>query len=399
MSNSFLSVFGPAGGGADATKLPLAGGTLTGALINSTNGAASAPVVSLTGTTFTGGTATTTKPTLIVEPTGTTSTGWSTSGTLIGANAATGFTGSLMELHTNGVAQFRVVGNARVTAASWELDAGYLSGYVSNSLAMARTTSQRTIILDSGNSNINLSAFGAYCFTASASGSDVSVSGDLFLRRSAAASLQLGTNHATTATNQTIKAHNVTTGTGADLTLSGGTGSVANGAVRISGTCQLGQYMFFLDGQFYPTSATSIGSSSIGFASLNLAASGHATGITSLVSSATASLQMGNSAASGWVNQTFAAAGGRVGTDTNNSPTNTLTIAGSRSTGTGTGGDLRLGVYGTNGTSGTAIGTLNTVLTVVAARKVINIAGIPTSSAGLSSGDIYSNAGILTIVA
>ena len=278
--------------------LPLTGGTLTGALINSTNGAASAPVVSLTGTTFTGGTATTTKPTLVVEPTGTTSTGWSTNGTLIGANAATGFTGSLMELHTNGVAQFRVVGNARVTAASWELDAGYFSGYVSNSLAMARTTSQRTMILDSGNSNINLSAFGAYCFTASASGSDVSVSGDLFLRRSAAASLQLGT-----------------------------------------------------------------------------------------------------SAASGWVSQTFAAAGGRIGSDTNNSPTNTLTIAGSISTGTGTGGNLRLGVYGTNGTSGTAIGTLNTVLTVVAARKVINLAGIPTSSAGLSSGDVYSNAGILTIVA
>jgi len=118
-----------------------------------------------------------------------------------------------------------------------------------------------------------------------------------------------------------------------------------------------------------------------------------------LYGAATATLQLGTSLVSGWVSQTIAAGGGRVGTDTNNSPTNTLTIAGSRSTGTGTGGDLRLGVYGTNGTSGTAIGTLNTVLTVVAARKVINIAGIPTSATGLSSGDVYSNAGILTIVA
>jgi len=57
---------------------------------------------------------------------------------------------------------------------------------------------------------------------------------DLRVIRAAAASLQLGANHATTATNQTIKAHNVTTGTGANLVLSGGTGSVASGVVIIS---------------------------------------------------------------------------------------------------------------------------------------------------------------------
>ena len=362
--------------------LSLTGGTLTGALINSANGAASAPVISLTGTTFTGGTATTTKPTLVVEPTGTTSTGWSTSGTLIGANAATGFAGRLLDLQVAGSSKFSVSSAGAVTSSSDCIITGTLLAY-SNSVYC-------------GGFGLAISSSSSLAFgsTTNAGGSC-----DAFLSRSAAASLQLGINHATTATNQTIKAHNVTTGTGADLTLSGGTGSAGNGAVRISGTCQLGQYMFFLDNVFYPTAPTSIGSSSLGFSSLNLAASGHATGITSLVSSTTASLQMGNSAASGWVSQTFAAGGGRVGTDTNNSPTNTLTIAGSRSTGTGTGGDLRLGVYGTNGTSGTAIGTLNTVLTVVAARKVLNIAGIPTSSAGLSSGDVYSNAGILTIVA
>jgi len=266
---------------ADATKLPLAGGTLTGALINSTNGAASAPVVSLTGTTFTGGTATTTKPTLVVEPSGTTSTGWSTSGTLIGANAATGFAGRLLDLQVAGSSKFSVSSAGAVTSSGDFIITGTLLAY-SNSAYMGSFG-----LAISSNS---LLAFGS---TTNASGAC-----DAFLSRSAAASLQLGA-----------------------------------------------------------------------------------------------------SAASGWISQTLAAGGGRVGTDTNNSPTNTLTIAGSRSTGTGTGGDLRLGVYGTNGTSGTAIGTLNTVLTVVAARKVINIAGIPTSSAGLSSGDVYSNAGILTIVA
>ena len=59
---------------------------------------------------------------------------------------------------------------------------------------------------------------------------------DLYLSRSAAASLQLGILHATTPTGQTIKAHNVTTGTGASLTLAGGTGSVANGDVLLNPT-------------------------------------------------------------------------------------------------------------------------------------------------------------------
>jgi hypothetical protein len=303
MTNSFISVFGAGGGGTDATKLPLAGGTLTGALINSTNGAASAPVVSLTGTTFTGGTATTTKPTLIVEPTGTTSTGWSTAGTLIGANAATGFTGRLIDCQLNGVSKFAVTSAGGITTPQ-----------------LADTANQSSIagnILETDGNGPKLRANGSAYSFAHSSG--------IFL-------------YATT-------------------------------AVAGIGTTQLG-----------------LGSSpSSSDVFLNRAAG--------------ATLQLGASSVSGWLSQTFAAAGGRVGTDTNNSPTNTLTIAGSISTGTGTGGNLRLGVYGTNGTSGTAIGTLNTVLTVVAARKVINLAGIPTSSSGLSSGDVYSNAGILTIVA
>jgi len=48
----------------------------------------------------------------------------------------------------------------------------------------------------------------------------------------AAATLTMGKVHATTATDQTIQAHGVTTGTGADLILKGGSGSVASGNVR-----------------------------------------------------------------------------------------------------------------------------------------------------------------------
>lgn len=82
--------------------------TLSGRFISSLNGAASAPPATLTGTWFTGGTATTTKPQFLVEPTGTTSTAWSTSGTGLGVNAASGFTGNLLDLQLNGTSSFNV---------------------------------------------------------------------------------------------------------------------------------------------------------------------------------------------------------------------------------------------------------------------------------------------------
>jgi hypothetical protein len=76
--------------------------TLTARWIQSTNGAASAPPHALTGTWFTGGTTTTTKPQLLIEPAGTTSTGWDVGGTGIGVNAPSEFTGNLLDLQCNG---------------------------------------------------------------------------------------------------------------------------------------------------------------------------------------------------------------------------------------------------------------------------------------------------------
>lgn len=78
----------------------------TGNIALSLNGAASTPPVSLTGTWFTGGTATTTKPQVLIEPAGTTSTAWSTSGTGLGVNAASGFTGRLLDLQINGTSEW-----------------------------------------------------------------------------------------------------------------------------------------------------------------------------------------------------------------------------------------------------------------------------------------------------
>jgi hypothetical protein len=57
---------------------------------------------------------------------------------------------------------------------------------------------------------------------------------DLSLGRDAPATLQIGIDHASIPTAQTIKAHDVTTGTGASLRLAGGKGSSVGGAVIIS---------------------------------------------------------------------------------------------------------------------------------------------------------------------
>jgi hypothetical protein len=89
--------------------------TLTGRFISSLNGAASAPPGTFTGTWFTGGTATTTKPQVLIEPTGTTSTAWSTSGTGLGVNAASGFDGRLLDLQVNGTSNFNVDSTGRTS--------------------------------------------------------------------------------------------------------------------------------------------------------------------------------------------------------------------------------------------------------------------------------------------
>jgi hypothetical protein len=82
--------------------------TLSGRLTNSYASLASAPAKQFTGTWFTGGTTTTTKPHFLLEPAGTTSTAWSTSGTGLGVNAASGFAGNLLDLQVNGVTRFFV---------------------------------------------------------------------------------------------------------------------------------------------------------------------------------------------------------------------------------------------------------------------------------------------------
>lgn len=83
----------------------LAGGsTITG------TPAASVAAIQSSPTLFTGGTGTTTFPYLMLQPSGATAeTGWSTSGTFLGINSASGFSGLFMDFHlNNGTSVFAV---------------------------------------------------------------------------------------------------------------------------------------------------------------------------------------------------------------------------------------------------------------------------------------------------
>lgn len=127
------------GGGSQSLQTPSATSTLDasgnlahpGTLRMTANGALSSgagSALQANGTWVTGGSATTTKPYFLIETTGATSAAWDVSGTGVGVNAATGFTGKLIDLQTNGVPLFSVAGNGNVSAAGSVLGAGLVRG-------------------------------------------------------------------------------------------------------------------------------------------------------------------------------------------------------------------------------------------------------------------------------
>jgi hypothetical protein len=153
----------------------------------------------LTGTWITGGTATTTKPHLLIEQSGTTSTGWNVYGTAFGINAPSGFAGKVLDVLSNGVSLAHIgsIGN---------IQGQYL-------------TSTANIILTS---NSGLLYFGTL--------------NDVLVGRKAAANLRQGAADAAAPVAQTSSVQSVATGTsntaGVTRTYSGsqGTGTGVGGA-------------------------------------------------------------------------------------------------------------------------------------------------------------------------
>ena len=84
----------------------------------SANGALSTPAVSITGTPITGGSATTTKPLVLIETSGATSTAWHTSGTMFGVNAPNAFSGTILEAQVNGASRLTLSSGGAMTLAA-----------------------------------------------------------------------------------------------------------------------------------------------------------------------------------------------------------------------------------------------------------------------------------------
>jgi hypothetical protein len=92
--------------------------TTSGRFINSYSSVSLAPAKAFTGTWATGFGTTNTKPHLLIEPTGTSSGAWSNSGTALGVNAASTFSGNLLDLQVNGSVQAFVTNGGVLTLNS-----------------------------------------------------------------------------------------------------------------------------------------------------------------------------------------------------------------------------------------------------------------------------------------
>jgi hypothetical protein len=110
--------------GTSSANLNSTGDMSVNTLVLNATGAASQEALAVPGTWFSGGTGTTTKPQVLIQPTATTSTGWSTAGTGFGVNAQSGFTGNLIDLQLNGSSKFKVDSGGGVALASIALSGG-----------------------------------------------------------------------------------------------------------------------------------------------------------------------------------------------------------------------------------------------------------------------------------
>ena len=144
-------------------------------------------------------------------------------------NTSSSASSLLLDLQTDGTSRFRVARNGSPQVAGTTALECY------SSFGGTRTW----LVFDGGGGNpsMQFSQGGSIAFN---NASDAGGNGATLRYGGAVGTLQLGTNNATIPTAQTVKAHNVTTGTGASLTLAGGTGSSAGGSVILATSATTG---------------------------------------------------------------------------------------------------------------------------------------------------------------
>lgn len=122
------------------------------------NSAVSLPAQYFTGTWFTGGSATTTKPHILIEPTGTTSTAWSTNGTALGINAASAYTGNLIDCQLGGTSIVSVNKFGTVNAVRGNFSTSVTSPAYTSSGNPTTYGSSNTVILTLNSSTAGATA-------------------------------------------------------------------------------------------------------------------------------------------------------------------------------------------------------------------------------------------------
>lgn len=188
--HSFMQAANAAAARTVLSAASLAGNTFTGQQIISLNGAASTPPLTLTGTWFSGGSATTTKPQLLIEPSGTTSTNWSTSGTGLGINSPSGFSGNVIDAQVNGTELLRLTstGNLGVFHSSNNGTHTYIGR---NGLAVRVAGTGMIGCLSPDTIGLWLSSGTPFGFSSNA-GLDSGFAPDVTLSRAAASILKIG---------------------------------------------------------------------------------------------------------------------------------------------------------------------------------------------------------------
>lgn len=175
--------------------------TQTGIYSNSQAGALSAAAVSIIGAPITGGTATTTFP-LVYLNSGAAPTTFSTSGTLLGFNAPSGFGGNVLDFHLNGGASlFKINAAGQAVGASLGTTVPNFAVGNSTTYGLGFQPGLGNVFIDAGNARWGMSGDNHNYLSQtllgwSASSSAISNTFDTTFSRSSAGVLQIGTTAA-----------------------------------------------------------------------------------------------------------------------------------------------------------------------------------------------------------
>lgn len=126
-------------------------------------------------------------------------------------------------------------GDVRINQGIYDYNVRFTAGAYSNRLAFYSDNTLSSWIDGQGTGNVTTFDWFTSRLTLGHANTYIRLLGGVDLYSNANHVLQLGLTHADTPTNQKIKAHDVTTGIGADLELEGGSGSSANGRVKATG--------------------------------------------------------------------------------------------------------------------------------------------------------------------